>query len=155
MTNPRDPGYWSTQNEQARLATQGINEMPGVFSNYSAIPGLDASQVKKLFFPGDGQIGLKGGQNIPPLQQMVGGAGGGGLGGPAPNSLLGMDLQGLLANPWIINAAITGNMNPLTGKPLTPAETSLLTQAGSQLQGGSQGGGFSGAYISQMTGGGG
>jgi hypothetical protein len=141
--NPRDPNiwnnpYWDKQREQAHAATQGINQMPGVFSNYGAIPGMDPSQVKQMMFPGTKQIGIGGGQ-VSPLQQMVGGGqdAAGLLGGPAPNSLLAMGLAGLMAQPHLISSAVTGNVNPLTGKPLTPEESALVTQAASQLtQGG-------------------
>jgi hypothetical protein len=163
--NPHDPNYWALQGDQARMATQGINQMPGVFSNYGAIPapppntdinteegwlrtnypghadlqpggkygGSDNdSRVRNMFFPGTGKIGVGGGS---PLQQMIGGGQdtSGLLGGPAPNTLLGMGLAGLLAQPSLIGNAITGNINPLTGKPLTPEESALVSQAAAQL----------------------
>jgi hypothetical protein len=136
--NPNDPNYWALQGDKARAATQGINQMPGVFSNYAAIPSMDPSQVKQMFFPGTKQIGFGGGK-VPPLQQMVGGGqdAAGLLGGPAPETLLGMGIAGLLKQPHLISTAITGNINPLTGKPLTPEEGALLNQAAAQLnQGG-------------------
>lgn len=51
---------WRAFMNQSRLATEGINRMPGVFSGYDKIPS-DTGMINELFYPAAQQAQVQGG----------------------------------------------------------------------------------------------
>lgn len=60
----RSPASWADYRARARAGTQGVNRMPGVFSNYAQVPQMNPMDVLRMLFPtapDSAPIGLNGG----------------------------------------------------------------------------------------------
>lgn len=60
----RSPASWADYRARARAGTQGVNRMPGVFSNYAQVPQMNPMDVLRMLFPtapDNAPIGLNGG----------------------------------------------------------------------------------------------
>lgn len=59
---------WDAYRARARAGVQGVNQMPGVLSNYAGLAQMAPEEILRLLFPqagNDARIGLAGGRPYP------------------------------------------------------------------------------------------